>query len=69
MKCPKCKKELVLPNRVYANFEFYNVGGSSMVASECCNTGFVVKMKVKYKITKYTGDKQEDDWGVKLDKP
>jgi hypothetical protein len=68
MKCKKCKKELILPNRAYINLETYKVGGSVMTASECCNIGYVIKMEISYKITEYTGDKEEDDWGVKLNK-
>ena len=68
MKCPKCGKELVLPQRAYLNLETYKVGGSVLVASECCNTGFIIKMEISYKTTEYTGDNDEDDWGIKLRK-
>ena len=66
MECPKCKKDLVLPNKAYLNLETYNVGGIVMVASECCSTGFIIKMNMSYETTEYTGHKKEDDWGVKL---
>ena len=68
MKCTKCGKDLVLPSRAYLNLETYNVGRSVMVASECCSTGYIIKMNISYKITEYTGDAEEDDWGVKLNK-
>ncbi len=68
MKCTKCGKDLVLPNRAYLNLETYKVGGSVMTASECCNTGYIIKMNVSYKTTEYTGDAKEDDWGVELRK-
>lgn len=68
MKCKKCGKRLVLPSRAYLNLESYNVGGSVMVASECCNTGYIIKMNVSYAVTEYTGEATEDDWGVELRK-
>ena len=39
-----------------------------MAASECCNTGYIIKMNISYKTTEYTGNAEEDDWGVKLRK-
>jgi len=66
MECPKCKKELVISDRVYRNLETYSVGGAKLIASECCNSGFIVKMKVSYQITEYTGEREEDDWGNKI---
>ena len=63
MECPNCKKELKIPNSVYRNLETYSVGGSKLIASECCKTGFIVKMKVSYQITEYTGDLKVDEWG------
>ena len=58
----------MLPRRAYLNLETYNVGGSVMAASECCNTGYIIKMNISYKVVEYTGTKKEDDWGVKLRK-
>jgi hypothetical protein len=69
MKCTQCGKDLVLPSKAYLNLETYKVGGAVMVASECCNTGYIIKMEVSYKVTPYTGDATEDDWGVDLSKP
>jgi hypothetical protein len=66
MKCENCGKDLIIPSRAYLNLESYNVGGSIMTASDCCGAGYVVKMKVSYQVTKYTGDKTEDEWGTKL---
>ena len=68
MKCTKCGKDLVLPTRAYLNLETYKVGGSVMAASECCNTGYIIKMNISYKTTEYTGNAEEDDWGVRLRK-
>ena len=68
MLCPNCKKEIIIPNKAYLNLESYNIGGSVVVASECCNAGFIVKMNVNFKITPYTGLKNHDEWGVKLKK-
>jgi len=68
MKCKKCGKDLVLPERAYVNLETYNVGGFALAASECCNTGYVIKMDIRYKVTEYTGSRKEDDWGIKLRK-
>ncbi len=58
----------MLPSNAYRNLETYKVGGSVMVASECCNTGYIIKMNVSYTATEYTGDATEDDWGVELRK-
>jgi hypothetical protein len=68
MKCTKCGKDLVLPSMAYLNLETYKVGGSVMAASECCNTGYIIKMNISYITTEYTGNAEEDDWGVKLRK-
>lgn len=66
MKCKKCGKELVLPSRAYLNLETYKVGGSVMAASECCNTGYTIKMNISYSVTEYIGNETKDDWGVEL---
>jgi hypothetical protein len=68
MKCKVCKKDLVIPSRAYRNLESYNVGGSCIVASECCGTGYKVQMNVSYTTTLYEGDKEADDWGEKMKK-
>lgn len=68
MKCKNCGNELILPSIVYYNLEFYNVGGANLIASSCCNTGYLVKMNISYKVTEYTGIRNEDDWGTKLNK-
>ena len=66
MECPNCKKELKIPNRVYRNLEAYSVGGQALSISECCGAGFIVKMKVSYQITEYTGSQTDDEWGNKI---
>jgi hypothetical protein len=66
MKCKKCKKELVIPARAYLNLETYRVGGSCIVASECCGTGYEIQMNISYTTLLYEGAKEEDDWGVKM---
>ena len=66
MKCPKCKKDLIIPRRAYLNLESYNVGGTILVASDCCESPFLIKMKISYVTTEYTRDKTEDDWGTKF---
>jgi hypothetical protein len=66
MKCPNCKKDMVIPYRAYMNLESYNVGGYALVATECCGLGVLVKMNVSYSITLYDGYKEEDDWGEKI---
>ena len=66
MKCINCKKELVISDIPYLNLESYNVGGSCLTSSQCCNTGYILKMNITYKLTPYTGDETEDDWGNKI---
>ena len=68
MKCPNCKKDISIPERVYRNLETYKVGGMALTISECCNAGFLVKMEVSYKTTPYTGIEKEDEWGYKIKK-
>lgn len=69
MKCPKCKKELQIPDRAYLNFESYYAGGGTvLVASDCCGVGIVLQMEVSFSAAEYTGDRKEDDWGSKLSK-
>lgn len=66
MKCPNCKKDIVIPTKAYLNLETYNVGGSVLVATNCCNFGVNIKKKISYEITPYIGNKIEDDWGNKI---
>ena len=67
MECPNCKKELVIPSNAYRNLEAYHQGGGMvLVSSECCNSGFLLKSRVTFSVTEYTGDKKEDDWGNKI---
>ena len=66
MKCPNCKKQIIIPRRVYLNLDTYNVGGTALTISECCNTAFNVEMIISYKTTLYEGNKSEDDWGNKI---
>ena len=68
MKCPNCKKELVIPDVVYRNLENYSPGGTKLIASNCCSTGFLVRMNISYTTTLYTGNQTEDEWGTKLNK-
>ncbi len=69
MKCPLCGKEISIPARAYLNLESYHQGGGVVLAaSECCGYGVLVEMKVSFRGSEYTGDRKEDDWGVKLNK-
>jgi hypothetical protein len=66
MICHNCKKEVILNPVAFMNLDSYKIRGSVLTASECCGTGFVVRMKVSYVVSKYQGEKLEDDWGVEL---
>lgn len=66
MECPRCKKDIHFKERVYLNLETYKVGGSVLAVSNCCNAPFIVKMNVSYKVTPYTGNETEDEWGIKM---
>ena len=68
MECPNCKKPISIPNRVYRNLETYSPAGMALSVSDCCGIGFVVKSTISFKITLYTGEKTEDDWGEKIKK-
>ena len=62
MKCPNCKRSIDLPNNAYLNVETYHPH-FALVKSNCCGMGFLLKRELSFKITPYTGDKTEDDWG------
>ena len=66
MKCVNCKKKLIIPDFVFLNLETYNTNGCALITTECCGTGYLVKMNTTYKITLYTGEKETDDWGNKI---
>ena len=66
--CDKCGKKIKIPNVAYLNLETYKVGGSVLIASECCKKGYYLKMNVSYSITPYEGSLGEDDWGTELNK-
>jgi hypothetical protein len=67
MECLNCKNELKINSGAYRNLESYHQGGGTvLVSSECCNSGFLLKSRVTFSITEYTGDKKEDDWGNKI---
>lgn len=66
MECPNCNKEIKIPNRAYLNLESYNVGGSILVATECCQSAVTLKMNVSYSILPYVGEQKEDGWGIEF---
>jgi len=67
MECPNCKKELKINSSAYRNLESYHQGGGVvLVSSKCCNHGFLLRSKVTFSITEYSGDLKEDDWGNKI---
>ena len=66
MVCPNCKNELTLPPRAYLNLVGYQEGGAILVASKCCEAGYLVKKEVNYEIKPYLGNEKEDDWGLDL---
>lgn len=51
---------------MFLNLETYNIRGYALITTECCGTGYLVKMNITYKITLYTGEKETDDWGNKI---
>ncbi len=61
MICPHCKKDLTLNNPVLYNAEAYH--NSVLGVTLCCGRGVMVIPKMTFKITKYTGEKRQDDWG------
>ena len=66
MECPKCKKEIEIPTYAFNNAETYR--NTVLSVSECCNSAFIIKPVTTFKITEYTGDKVQDDWGNKIKK-
>jgi len=65
--CPKCGEPIKIPPRVFRNLESYR-SDYALSISECCGNAFVVKIITSFKITEYTGEKEEDDWGEKITK-
>lgn len=63
MICKSCGKELILPHTAYMNLETYNVGGRVVASSECCGTGYYIKMNISYTTEPYLGERKTDDWG------
>jgi len=66
MKCPNCNKEIDIDFVVYRNAERYH--NTNLAVSNCCGTAFIVKPVLTLKVTHYTGDKTEDDWGNPIKK-
>ena len=64
MKCTNCGKEIKIAECVYNNAAAY--GNLVLGKSECCGVGYLVKRKISFSVTPYTGDKTEDDWGEGL---
>ena len=55
MVCPNCNNELTLPPRAYLNLVGYQEEGSILVASKCCEAGYLVKKEVKNEIKALSG--------------
>jgi hypothetical protein len=67
MQCPKCGKNLKIPSRAYMNLQTnYQTSGRVLVSSNCCGYGIWLNMEQVFTIEPYSGDRTEDDWGVKL---
>ena len=61
MQCLYCEKELVIPINSQLNMDNYH--NSCVTIIECCEELISVIPITSYKVTKYIGDKTEDDWG------
>ena len=77
VKCPHCKEELQIPDRVYHNCEAY--GGTNRSVTNCCGKLVNVRPIVKFGITSVLECELNDDeddtdswgiatWGYKRDK-
>jgi hypothetical protein len=64
VKCPHCGEELKIAPRVVYNVDCYNK--SVVGATECCSKLVNVRPVRSVVVTKYTGEKTEDDWGVSV---
>lgn len=65
MNCTHCNKPLKIPNRVYYNCDTYDE--TCVSVTNCCGKMVVVRPVRTYNISKYTGDRTEDDWGVPVE--
>ena len=66
MECPHCGKELDIGFIPYSHMERY--GQRILAATECCGKGVVCEPFLSYRVTSYSGQKEEDDWGTPFDK-
>jgi hypothetical protein len=61
MKCPACKKELLLSSAAKINMETYNQ--QCVTVTLCCKKAVSVQPIVVYDAQLYVGDRTSDDWG------
>lgn len=64
MKCPICKKELVLPQYAWRNVENYRK--PVLVVTECCESPIMLGPDMRYTAEEYIGTRTEDDWGMEI---
>lgn len=61
MKCPHCNNELKVDTVVYMNADIYQ--RTNIIVTKCCGNPVYITPIRKYEVTKYKGDRTEDDWG------
>jgi len=63
MECLYCKEELIIPSNSQRNMGDYH--NPCVTITECCEQLINAVPITSYRVTKYTGEKTEDDWGRK----
>lgn len=64
MICPRCKREVKIPDYVFINAETYRKVCLSV--SECCGHPFLIRAKTVFEMTEYKGNEKNDDWGNEI---
>lgn len=64
MKCPRCGKDIAIPEPALNNIETY--GGSALVSSSCCKVGVYVSRIVSYSYQINKGQETEDEFGNEI---
>jgi hypothetical protein len=61
MKCPHCNSQINIPRPALYNADAYHQ--TVLTVTTCCGKGVHLTPIRDFKVSPYTGDKKEDDWG------
>lgn len=63
-KCIHCHETLNIDEAVFRNVETY--GRPALVSTKCCKNGIVISRNVSFSVSRYCGERTEDDWGSEI---